>query len=93
MGNRRKWLWASVTVAFVLSAWSASAEGGFRRYLSLSQQIDSLRTRNRQIAEENGRLLKEVEALRSDPKAIERSAREELGFIRPGEVVVNLEGK
>ncbi len=91
MGNRRKWLWASVTVAFVLAAWSASAEGGFRRYLSLSQQVETLRVKNRLGAEENARMLKEVEALRGDPKAIERSAREELGFIRPGEVVINLE--
>ncbi len=91
MGNRRKWLWASVTVAFVLAAWSASAEGGFRRYLSLSQQVETLRVKNRLSAEENARMLKEVEALRGDPKAIERSAREELGFIRPGEVVINLE--
>ena len=91
MGNRRKWLWASVTVAFVLAAWSASAEGGFRRYLSLSQQVETLRVKNHQATEENARMLKEVDALRGDPKAIERSAREELGFIRPGEVVINLE--
>lgn len=93
MGNRRKWLWASVTIAFVLAAWSASAEGGFRKYLTLSQQVETLRLKNRQAAEENARMLKEVEALRGDPKAIERSAREELGFIRPGEVIVNLESK
>ena len=93
MDNRRKWLWASVTIAFVLAAWSASAEGGFRRYLGLSQQVQTLRVRNRQTSEENAKLLKEVEALRADPKAIERAAREELGFIRPGEVVIHLEGK
>jgi cell division protein FtsB len=93
MGNRRKWLWASVTIAFVLAAWSASAEGGFRRYLSLSAQVETLRVRNRQAADENARMLREVEALRNDAKAIERSAREELGFIRPGEVIVNLESK
>jgi cell division protein FtsB len=91
MDNRRKWLWASVTIAFVLAAWSASAEGGFRRYMSLSTQVDTLRARNQRSAEENAKLLKEVEALRSDPKAIERAAREELGFIRPGEVVIQLE--
>ena len=63
MDNRRKWLWASVTIAFVLAAWSASAEGGFRRYLSLSQQVDTLRARNRQTADENNKLLKEVMGL------------------------------
>lgn len=93
MENRRKWLWASVTIAFVLAAWSASAEGGFRRYLSLSTQVETLRVRNQKNADENAKLLKEVEALRSDPRAIERAAREELGFIRPGEVVIQFEEK
>lgn len=93
MDNRRKWLWASVTIAFVLAAWSASAEGGFRRYLSLSQQVENLRAKNRQTADENTKLRKEVEALRGDTRAIERAAREELGFIRPGEVVIHLEDK
>lgn len=91
MDNRRKWLWASVTIAFGLAAWSASAEGGFRRYLSLSQQVDTLKAKNRQTADDNAKLRREVEALRSDPRAIERAAREELGFIRPGEVVLHLE--
>ncbi len=92
MDNRRKWLWASVTIAFVLAAWSASAEGGFRRYLSLSQQVETLKAKNRQTTEDNAKLRKEVDALRSDPRAIERAAREELGFIRPGEIVIHLEG-
>ncbi len=91
MDNRRKWLWVSVTIAFVLATWSASAEGGFRRYLSLSHQVETLRARNRATADENAKLLKEVEALRSDSKAIERAAREELGFIRPGEIIIHLE--
>jgi len=93
MDNRRKWLWASVTIAFVLATWSASAEGGFRRYLSLSTQVETLRAKNKATADENQKLLKEVNALRADPKAIERAAREELGFIRAGEVVINLENK
>ena len=92
MDNRRKWLWASVTIAFVLAAWSASAEGGFRRYLSLSQQVETLKAKNRQTTEDNAKLRKEVDTLRSDPRAIERAAREELGFIRPGEIVIHLEG-
>ena len=81
-----------MTIAFVLAAWSASAEGGFRRYLNLSAQVETLKAKNRQTTEDNAKLRKEVEALRSDPQAIERAAREELGFIRPGEIVIHLEG-
>jgi cell division protein FtsB len=41
--------------------------------------------------EEIGRLERKVERLQSDPVMLERLAREELGMVRPGEVVVLLE--
>lgn len=42
--------------------------------------------------EEEGRQLKAAtDALRSDPKAVERLAREKLGYARPGETVVRFE--
>lgn len=64
---------------------------GFRRYLRLRRDVVSLTERNRQIAEENRKMIRQIEALRSDPKAVERAAREELGFVKPGELVINLE--
>jgi cell division protein FtsB len=42
---------------------------------------------NARIAAENARLAREVRALRTDPSALERAAREELRFVRPGERV------
>ena len=39
------------------------------------------------IEEEHRQEAREIEALRSDPKAIERIAREELGLVKKGEVV------
>jgi cell division protein FtsB len=47
---------------------------------SLKREIDELRT-------ENARLAEEIAALKTDPRAIERLAREELGLVRPGETV------
>jgi cell division protein FtsB len=38
------------------------------------------------LREENLALKQEIQALRSDPDAIERLAREQLGFSRPGEI-------
>ena len=35
-------------------------------------------------------LAREAEALRTDPAAIERVARDELGWVRAGEIVVDL---
>lgn len=78
-------------VALVLAIGSAVAEGGFRRYWRLQQDMRQLEERNARLADDNARLRREVEALRDDPRAIERAAREELGFVRPGEIVFNLE--
>lgn len=47
---------------------------------ALAQEIDALQA-------ENASLVLEIAALRSDPRAIERVAREELGMLRPGETV------
>jgi len=48
-------------------------------FRELSGQVQALR-------EENLSLTREIQALRSDPLAIERIAREELGYSRPGEI-------
>ena len=47
---------------------------------SMQKQIDELN-------EENQRLQDNVKSLKSDPTAIERIAREEMGLARPGEFV------
>ncbi len=51
-----------------------------RHYQQLSASLDDLKR-------ENARLRDEARRLREDPAAIESLAREELGLIRPGEVV------
>jgi cell division protein FtsB len=91
MTTRRKLLWGSVAVAGVLSLFSVSDGRGFRRYIELRQAVSSLEARNEELQEQNERSVREVEALQKDRQALERAAREELGFIRPGEIVLNLE--
>ena len=49
-------------------------------YRKLQQDIQVLE-------EQNQRYSQQVKALKSDPKAIEKAAREELRYARPGEVV------
>lgn len=50
-------------------------------YGRLQQEIADEQQRHQKLEET-------VKALQSDPKAIEKAAREELGFVRPGEIVV-----
>jgi cell division protein FtsB len=51
-----------------------------RRLATLEAELDELRA-------DNVRLCAEVAALTSDPRAVERIAREQLGLARPGELV------
>jgi cell division protein FtsB len=51
-----------------------------RQYAELTASIDRLRL-------ENARLREEARRLREDPATIESLAREELGLIRPGELL------
>ena len=92
MAKQRHLLWGAVAVASVLAASSVLAQGGFRRYWRLKGDVAVLQERNAKLTEENARLRREVKALQDDPAAIERAAREELGFIKPGELVFSLEG-
>ena len=41
-----------------------------------------------QLSIENARIASEVEGLKTNPEVIERAARERLGMVRPGEIVL-----
>jgi cell division protein FtsB len=81
----------AVGVALGLALVSLIDARGFRRYFRIQRQLAEAADRNRQLAKQNEALKREIEGLRSDPETWERAAREELGFIRPDEVVFNLE--
>ena len=82
----------------VLLAFAALAGGhlaldpeGLSKTLRLRADCEALESANGKLARENERLRWEVKALADDPAELERAAREELGLIRPGEVVFRLE--
>ena len=49
-------------------------------YLNLQKEVNSLQ-------KENDRSAQEIKALREDPKTIEKEAREQLHYAKPGEVI------
>jgi cell division protein FtsB len=54
------------------------------------EQVQELRGEIDRLNQENGDLNKQVQALRADPKAVERIAREEMGLARPGEMIFKI---
>lgn len=81
---------ASVTFALGYIPYHVYARSGLARTLMLRRDLRALRTNNAELRAENERLAREADALRSDLGAIERVARAELGWVRPGEIVVDL---
>ena len=91
MAARRRMLRAATAVAAGLGLISVVDSRGFRRYFQMQRQLMQAGERNRQMAQENEALKREIDGLRSDPALWERAAREELGFIGPDEIVIHLD--
>ena len=60
------------------------------RLWQMKQEVDGLEREIATLRAEADRLSAAVARLRSDPQAIEQVAREELGFVKPGERVLKL---
>jgi cell division protein FtsB len=60
---------------------------GVPRYLGLRKELARVESENERLTREVRELRLETELLRTDPRAIERLARDELGMVRDGEVV------
>lgn len=63
---------------------------GFARYLELNADLSDMRRGNNALQSEIARLSREASALREDPRAVERVARHELGWVRPGDIILDL---
>jgi cell division protein FtsB len=86
---RRKGVTLALFLIVVASVFNALlGERGFLELLRARREVRQMEEEIGAIQAENQRLLEEVRSLKRDPFAIERKAREELGLVRPGEVVV-----
>jgi cell division protein FtsB len=91
-------IWAKLSRLVVLLLFLAGLVGVAVWYLPLIQQNERYRQRvlQRQIEireqEERARQLEAaIRALRTDPRSVERLAREKLGYVKPGETRIQFE--
>jgi cell division protein FtsL len=63
---------------------------GFIAMRRTQKEIDQIREQIGKVNQENKSLTEEVNALKSDPKSIERIAREEMGLAHPGEMIFKI---
>jgi cell division protein FtsL len=60
---------------------------GFIAMRRTQNEIEQIREQIGKLNDENKSLTQQVNSLKSDPKSIERIAREEMGLARPGEMI------
>ena len=63
---------------------------GFIAMRRTQKEIDQIREQIVKMNDENKSLTDQVNSLKTDPKSIERIAREEMGLARPGEMIFKL---
>lgn len=90
MTARKFTVFASLAAA-VLAVLSMADDRGLRRVGRLRQEADALEEKNRELEAANATLRLEIQALTGDPRAVERAAREDLGYVKPDEVVFSFE--
>ncbi|HEX2712775.1 MAG TPA: septum formation initiator family protein [Candidatus Acidoferrales bacterium] len=77
-------------LAFALLVQDVFGAHGFLAMRRTQREITRLLKEIQQVNAENRDLAGQVKALKSDPRMIERIAREEMGLARPGELIFKL---
>jgi cell division protein FtsB len=90
----RRWivrvaLAAAVALAVAYLPWRLT--GGANPADKLDAQLRDVRAAAAALEIDNARLAREIQALRTDPQAIEDHARDELGLVYRGELVLKIE--
>ena len=86
--SRRKLATAAMSVLVVMLAYHVVfAANGMIAYQRKRSDHHKLQQEILRLQQENDRISLRVRELKSDPRAIEREAREQLKYARPGEVV------
>ena len=87
-GMRRKLATAAVGVlACLLGYHVVFGANGLMVYEHKRAEYRQLEEQNRVMQQQNQDLEHQIKALKTDPQAIEKEAREQLHYVRPGEVV------
>lgn len=90
MGVKTTWL-APVLLAAVGVIAVADAESGIPMWFRLRADVDQAEVRVAALARETDALQGQIDALGSEPFALERAIREDLELALPGEIVVRFD--
>lgn len=102
IGNTKEWLvqsrhrlatWGVGALAALLAYHVLFGANGLVVYQQKQNESSQLQVQVEGLKRQNEQLTQRVRALKSDPQAIEREARTQLRYVRPGEMVYTLPAK
>jgi cell division protein FtsB len=85
--RRRVATGAVIAAALVFGYHAIFGENGVTVYQQRRAEDRAVQKRIAELEKDNSRLEQQVKALKTDPDAIEREARDRLHYARPGEVI------
>ena len=89
--NRRKLATAAVGVLLCLIGYHAIfGANGFLAFHQKKSELRRLELEIKSLQQDNAQREREIKALKTEPQAIEKEARERFHYARPGEVVYTL---
>lgn len=93
LSPRKKLVLGAFAAALCMSAMSLADPKGLRRLERLASDVERQEQKNRELRAENARLAKTVRELSPplQPRALEKAAREQLGYVRQDEVLFKFE--
>ena len=90
--QRRKkiWTYGLLLLSAGLMVNALIGEKGYLANLQARQEFQDVSESLRQLKAENARLTEDAKRMQTDPRALEDSARSQLGLIKPGETLITL---
>jgi len=90
--QRRKkfWTYGLLLLSAGLMVNALIGEKGYLANLQAKQEFQDVSESLRQLKAENARLKEQARRMQTDPRALEDSARSQLGLIKPGETLITL---
>ena len=91
MENLLKLILGSAFIIFVsYLGYQVYVQASSDTYVRLTNDLAEVEAGNKKVENTNRLLRTRIDALRTDPRAIERKVRDELGMARPDEVIIFL---
>jgi len=86
----QKTLGLGLVLIAVMALAAVISDKGFMNVSDFTEELNYLKKSNAVLVEENTRIQKDINSLKSDPYAVEKLARDKLNLVKPGEIIYQI---